>query len=129
MMFHRSHARTPARLLTALAVMLSMLFASVGSVGAETPIMSSQPLSMAIVAQADMAGEPGHAHDGHHAPAKAHDHKATGGSDCATHCLTAVSRAVGPTDAVPVSRDLSYPILTTDLTGQSGPATERPPRI
>ena len=114
MMFHRSHARTPARLLTALAVMLSMLLASVGSVGAETPIMSSQPLAMAMVAQADMAGEPGHA---------------TGGSDCATHCLTAVSRAVGPTDAVPVSRDLSYPILTTDLTGQSGPATARPPRI
>ena len=26
-------------------------------------------------------------------------------------------------------RNLSYPILTTDLTGQSGPTTERPPRI
>ena len=99
--------------------MLSMLFASVGSVGAEPSIMSSQPLAMAMVAEADMAGEPGHAHDGHHAPAKAHDHKAAGASDCATHCLT----------AVPVSRNLSYPILTTDLTGQSGPTTERPPRI
>ena len=106
--------------------MLSMLFASVGSVGAETPIMSSQPLAMAMVAEADMAG---HAHDGHHAPAKAHDHKAAGASDCATHCLTAVPQAIGPTDAMPVSRNLSYPILTTDLTGQSGPTTERPPRI
>mgnify|MGYP003121016129 FL=1 len=109
--------------------MLSMLFASVGSVGAETPIISSQPLAMAMVAEADMAGEPGHAHDGHHAPAKAHDHKAAGASDCATHCVTAVPQAVGPTDATPVSHILSYPILTTDLTGQSGPTAERPPRI
>ncbi|MCB8840178.1 hypothetical protein [Aurantimonas sp. VKM B-3413] len=109
--------------------MLSMLFASVGSVGAETLIMSSQSLAMAMVAQADMAGEPGHAHDGHHAPAKAHDHEAAGGSDCAAHCLTAVPQAFGPTDTMPVSRNLAYPILTTDLTGQSGPTTERPPRI
>lgn len=109
--------------------MLSMLFASVGSVGAEPSIMSSEHLGMAMIAQADMAGELGHAHDGEHVPAKAHDHKAAGGSDCATHCLTSVSRAVGPTDAMPVSRNLSYPILTTDLTGQSGPTTERPPRI
>lgn len=129
MMFHRSHARTPARLLTALAVMLSMLFASVGSVGAETPIMSSQTLAMAMIAQADVAGEPGHAHDGDHAPAKEHDHKAAGGSDCATHCLTAVPQAVGPTDATPFSRDLSYSVIVTDLTGHSGPTAKRPPRI
>ena len=91
--------------------------------------MSTQPLALSMSAQVDVSGMGEHVRDGDHAPSKAHDHKAVGGSDCATHCVTAVPQAVGPTDATPVSHILSYPILTTDLTGQSGPTTERPPRI
>ena len=129
MTLHRSHAWMPARLLTAFAVVLSMLFASVGSVGADIPTMSTQPPALSMSAQLDVSGMREHVRDGDHAPSKAHDHKAVGGSDCATHCVTAVPQAVGPTDATPVSHILSYPILTTDLTGQSGPTAERPPRI
>ncbi len=91
--------------------------------------MSTQPLALSMSAQVDVSGMGEHVRDGDHAPSKAHDHKAVGGSDCATHCVTAVPQAVGPTDATPVSHILSYPILTTDLTGQSGPTAERPPRI
>ena len=68
MTLHRSHAWMPARLLTAFAVVLSMLFASVGSVGADIPTMSTQPPALSMSAQLDVSGMREHVRDGDHAP-------------------------------------------------------------
>ncbi|MEF2554239.1 hypothetical protein VQ042_23405 [Aurantimonas sp. A2-1-M11] len=109
--------------------MLGLILSSVGSVGAGASTTAGLPYAVSMSVETDLSGSVDHQHEHDQAPDEGHDHKVFGDANCATHCLTAIPETVVPTGYVPVSRDLSYSVIVTDLTGHSGPTAKRPPRI